>query len=140
MDAARVFFRWEENGQGASQGNPGIRDADQDFGGRDKRLGNEDGRSLAFFGEGKIAGIFREGEFAGTRVVGRGEAGYANGTITNQLAIELLGNLSGGEGHKRRVMNCDYFDFLEFGKSDHAFGFDVPNLEAEAAEDFRHFE
>ena len=70
MDAARVFLRREEDGQHLGQGHPGVGNTNEDFTGRNKGAGHENGGGLALLGSGEVRGILSEGQFAGRRAVG----------------------------------------------------------------------
>src|SRR5207247_826376 len=93
MDAARVLVGREEERQHARDGNPGIRDADERFGGGGEVAGNDDGGGGALFGGGEVGFLFGEGEVTGTGEVGGGEAGQFDGAVAADFGAELFGDL-----------------------------------------------
>ncbi len=60
----RVFLRREEDGQHPGQGHPGVGDTNENFTGRNKGPGHQDGGGLALLGGGEVGGILGEGELA----------------------------------------------------------------------------
>ena len=111
MDALRVFLRWEKERQHSGDGYARIWHANEDFLRRRESPGHEDGGSRALFSDRKVRFFLGESQVADSSAVGRRQAGKLDRTISENLAPELLGNLSSSERHGGMDRDLNYRAF-----------------------------
>src|SRR6266403_2401711 len=97
MDARGSAFRRIKQGQHSRHRYTCIRHPDEDLLRGFECIAHQNSRSRTLLSGAKVRWFLGEGEIACLRVIGRREAGQPDRAVSDDLAMELIRNLSCGE-------------------------------------------
>src|SRR6266404_3822561 len=100
MDSRCSAFRRIKQGQHSRHGYACIRHPNEDLLRGFECIAHQNSSSRTLLNGGKVSWFLGEGEIACLRMIGRCEAGQPDRAVSDDLAMELIRNLSCGERNR----------------------------------------